>query len=260
MSPSRGRSLLIGNLATLLLIVALELVARAGVLSDTVMPRVSDVLLELFSLLGSSAFWLAVGQTMLAWAIGLAISIAVAVPLGLVVGALPVVYEWLRTTIEFLRPIPPVALLPLLILVVGADQSLKVALIVIATIWPLLFQMLYGVQDVDRVLQETARSYRMPALFRARHIVLPSTLPYLVTGIRIAATIALIVAVSAELVSGAPGLGTSISLAQSGGASVDTWALVFTTGALGVLINAALRGVERRVLHWHPSQRARVAQ
>ena len=259
MTPSRRRGLLLGTGTTLLLLVLLELVARLGILSRTVAPPVSEVVAELGHLLTTAAFWTAIGDTMQAWAIGLALSAVVAVPLGLLIGAVPALYAWVRTTIEFLRPIPPVALLPLVILVLGANQSMKVSLVFIATIWPLLFQMLYGVQDVDNVLQETARAYRMPSVFRARHIVLPSTLPYLMTGLRISATIALIVAISTELVSGAPGLGTAISLAQAGGAVVATWALILTAGVLGVLINVVFRGVERKVLHWHPSQRVQAA-
>jgi len=256
MTAVRRKALVLGSVTTLLLALLLEAVSRSGLVSRAVVPPASKVLVEFAHLLATSGFWTAVGETMAAWAAGLGISIVVAVPAGLLIGAVPAIYDWLRTTIEFFRPIPPVALLPLVILVLGANQSMKISLVVIATIWPLLFQMLYGVQDVDRVLQETSRSYRMSAIFRARHIVLPSTLPYLVTGVRIAATIALIVAISTELVSGAPGLGTAISLAQSSGAVVRSWAFIFTAGVLGLLINVVFRGLERRLLRWHPSRRA----
>ncbi|MFL5974403.1 MAG: ABC transporter permease subunit, partial [Solirubrobacterales bacterium] len=91
---------------------------------------------------------------------------------------------------------------------------------------------------------------------RVRHLVWPTALPYVMTGLRLAAAVALILAVTAELVIGAPGLGHEIALAQQGGATADLYALVVATGLIGVTINMVVRAIERRALHWHPSVRA----
>lgn len=245
----------LGAGTTVLILALLEVLSRTGAIARDVLPPISAVAEQLFGQLTNQAFWVDIGSTLQAWAIGLVISIVVAVPVGLVLGSVPLAYEWIRTAIEFLRPIPPVALIPLAILVWGPTQEMKVFLIVISSVWPLLFQTLYGVQDVDRVLKETARAYQLSPLDRGRFIVLPSTVPYLVTGLRISATIALIVTIAAELVSGAPGLGSSIQLAQASASSDEAWALIFTVGILGLLINAGFRSVERRWLRWHSSQR-----
>jgi ABC-type nitrate/sulfonate/bicarbonate transport system permease component len=118
---------------------------------------------------------------------------------------------------------------------------------------------MYGVQDVDPVAQETARSFRMGWWSRVRHLVWPTALPYVLTGVRLAAAVALILAITAELVIGSPGLGNRIGAAQSGGAVATMYALVLVTGGLGVTVNLLARLLERRVLRWHPSIRGEVA-
>jgi ABC-type nitrate/sulfonate/bicarbonate transport system permease component len=86
-------------------------------------------------------------------------------------------------------------------------------------------------------------------------VTLPSAVPYIATGLRIASAVSLILTVTAELVIGAAGLGRSINLARSGGNEELMYALILATGVLGLLLNAVFQRVERRVLHWHPSQR-----
>jgi ABC-type nitrate/sulfonate/bicarbonate transport system permease component len=185
----------------------------------------------------------------------LGIASAVAIPLGIVVGSAPLLYRALRVLIEFLRPIPSVALIPLAILVYGTGMQSKVFLIVFASFWPLLVQTLYGVQDVDPVAQDTARSFGSPRSQRLLRVTLPSSVPYIATGLRLASTTALILAVTAELVIGSPGLGREINLAQSAGAADQMYALIIVTGLLGWGLNALFGRGERRVLHWHPSHR-----
>ena len=106
--------------------------------------------------------------------------------------------------------------------------------------------MLYGVQDVDPVARDTARSFRLGRLARIRHVVWPTALPYVMTGIRLAAAVALILAITAELIIGAPGLGNGSGPRQSGGAVDTMYALVLVTGLLGVAVNVRARLLERR--------------
>ena len=116
-------------------------------------------------------------------------------------------------------------------------------------------QTLYGVQDVDPVATDTARSFGFGRTQRLWRVTLPSAVPYIATGIRISAAVALILVVTAELVIGAAGLGREINLARQG-QNVDLmYALILATGVLGVAVNMLFTRLERRVLHWHPSQR-----
>lgn len=232
-----------------------ELMPILGVVQAKYLPPASEVIAALITDLGLTAFWVAVGDTLVAWAIGLVIAVVAALVLGLVIGMSPFLRRFTNSSIEFLRPIPSVALIPLAVLLFGIKIESSLLLIVYACFWQVLIQVLYGVADVDNVAMQTAKSYGFSYLQRVRDVVFPTMLPYLMTGIRLAASVALILAITAELLIGSPGLGREIALAQSGGAISGMYALILATGFLGVAINAVTRIVEKRVLSWHPSVR-----
>jgi ABC-type nitrate/sulfonate/bicarbonate transport system permease component len=232
-----------------------ELMPVVGLVQAKYLPPASEVIAALIADLGLTAFWVAVWDTMLAWLIGLVIAVVAALVLGLVIGMSPFLRRLTNSSIEFLRPIPSVALIPLAVLLFGIKLESSLLLIVYACFWQVLIQVLYGVADVDNVAMQTARSYGFSYVQRVRDVVFPTMLPYLMTGIRLAASVALILAITAELLIGSPGLGKEIALAQSGGAISGMYALILATGFLGVGINAVTRIVEKRVLSWHPSVR-----
>ncbi len=236
-----------------------ELAVRSGLLSDTSFPPMSETVAELGRQLGTGDFWTAVLNTLQGWVLGLGIAILLAVPLGILIGSSRLAYRALRVPIEFLRPIPSVALIPLAVLVYGTALESKVLLAVFASFWPLFVQTLYGVQDVDPVVTDTARSFGLGRFERIWRIRLPSAVPYIATGVRISSAVALILAVTAELVIGSAGLGRSIAVAQAGGALDLMYALIIATGMLGWGLNVLATRGERRVLHWHPSQRLAAA-
>jgi ABC-type nitrate/sulfonate/bicarbonate transport system permease component len=236
-----------------------EAAPRLGAVSARHLPPASEVLATLAERAATPAFWAAVGDTLTGWALGLAIAFAAAVLLGLTLGSLPRVRAFTDSTVDFLRPIPSVALIPLAVLMYGTDLRSTLLLVVYASFWILYIQVLYGVADVDPVAEQTARSYGLGRLARVRHVVWPTTLPYLMTGLRLAAAVALILSVTAQLVIGSPGLGREIAVAQSSGAVASVYALIVATGGLGVLVNTGVRVLERRVLHWHASVRGEAA-
>jgi ABC-type nitrate/sulfonate/bicarbonate transport system permease component len=210
---------------------------------------------ELGHQLGSGAFWTATGQTLRGWVVGLLLAMAIGVIAGVVIGSVPVLREFTASTIEFLRPIPSVALIPLVVLIFGSRPQSALTLVVYAATWQILVQVLYGVADVDPVARDTARSYGFSKLSIARSVVWPTALPYVLTGFRLAAAVALILEITAELVVGVPGLGQQIGVAQSSGAVTQTYALVIVVGLIGVLVNLFARLLEKRLLQWHPSVR-----
>lgn len=233
-----------------------ELSSRSGVVDPRFLPPASDIVAVLLSNLLHGKFWIAAGQTMQAWAIGLAVSIVLGVVLGFGIGSSAVLRRLTNSTVEFLRPIPSVALIPLAVLLFGVKIESSLMLIIYASFWQVFIQVLYGVADVDNIAMQTARSYGLSSMARIRYVVFPTTLPYLMTGVRLATAVALILAVTAGLVIGSPGLGREIALAQSGGAVPEMYALAVATGLIGVGINVAMRSVERRVLSWHASVRS----
>jgi ABC-type nitrate/sulfonate/bicarbonate transport system permease component len=244
-----------GWVGVLAVLVLLELVVRVGIIPSRYFPPMTRTFSTLFSQLGEGSFWRAVLQTLEGWALGLGIAAVIAIPLGMLIGSNMLVYRGLRPIIEFLRPIPSVALIPLAILIYGTGMQSKVFLAAFASTWPLLIQAIYGVRDLDPVQRETARSFRIPLRDRLLRVSLPGAIPYIATGLRISSATALVLVVTAELVIGAPGLGRSINTARAGGVPDLMYALTIATGLLGWALNVVLAWVEARALHWHPSHR-----
>ena len=251
-----GRRWALPWLGVLGVLAVFELLTRGEVISPRYFPPPSEMLAALADEVMRSGFWAAVANTLQGWALGLGIAALIAIPVGVVVGSSRLLYRSLRGVIEFLRPIPSVALIPLAILIYGSGLESKVFLAAFASTWPLLMQTLYGVQDVDPVATDTARSFGLGRAARLLRVTLPSAIPYIATGVRISAAVSLILCVTAELVIGAAGLGREINLARQGGAVDLMYALIVATGLLGWAMNAVFTRAERRVLHWHPSQRA----
>ena len=256
--PAGGKKSALGVVGIAGFLLVWEAAPRLGIVEARFLPPASEVLAALLIDLGLKAFWISVGETMMAWALGLAIAATAAVVVGFVIGSSSFLRKATHSTVEFLRPIPSVALIPLAVLLFGVKIESTLMLVVYASFWQVLIQVLYGVADVDTVADSTARTFGLGRIARVRYVVWPTALPYLMTGLRLAASVALILAITAELVIGSPGLGREIGLAQSGGAIAPMYALILVTGLIGVLINLAMRQVERRILSWHSSVRSEV--
>ncbi|MEV4762446.1 ABC transporter permease [Micromonospora chokoriensis] len=241
-------------------LVVWQLIPTLGLVNPLYLPYVTDVLARLFEQLVDLAFWRRLGSTMTSWAIGLTVATLAAVVLGTVVGLVPFLRRATHTAVEFLRPIPSVALIPLAVLLFGIQMQAALVIIIYASFWQVFVQVIYGVADVDAVGRDTARSFGLTRREQLSHLVLPTTLPYLMTGLRLAAAVALILAITAEMVIGNPGLGRMIELSRSAGDAAGLYALVVVTGLLGLTVNLVFRFVERRVLSWHQSIRGEEAR
>ncbi|MDT0443834.1 ABC transporter permease [Streptomyces johnsoniae] len=250
---------LLGPLGLLLCAGLLEAAPRLGLVPAAYLPPLSETAAALADEAAGGAFWSALADTLRGWGYGLAVAAAAGVVLGLVIGGAAPLRRATASTIEFLRPIPSVALVPLAVLLYGTGQTSTLLLVVYASVWPVLLQVLAGVRDVDPVARDTAAGFRLSWWLRLRHLVWPTALPFLMTGLRLAASVALILAVTAQLVIGAPGLGREIARAQAANAVDRMYALVVVTGLLGVAVNAGARALERRVLFWHASVRKEAA-
>ena len=235
-----------------------EAVSRAGLISEQDLPSMTASFGELWSLMHTREFWTNLAYTARGWALGLLIATALAVPIGIVLGSSELAGRAFRVPIEFMRPIPSAVLIPLLFLTLGTNLKSEVFLAAFGAFWPLLVQTIYGVRDVDPLAIDTARSFGVGRFARLYRITLPSAVPYITTGLRIASTVALILAFTAELFMGTPGLGQAMNFATSYGLNDQLYALALATGFLGLAIHFLMSGLERRVLRWHPSQRGEV--
>ncbi len=238
---------------------AFEIIPRAGLVSPRYLAPTSAMLGALGREAATAAFWRALLDTIEGWALGLAIAVAAGTVAGVVIGSRRGLRAATASTIEFLRPIPSVALIPVAVLLYGAQLRSVLLLVVYASFWPVLLQVIHGVADVDPVARDTALSYRLPRWAKIRYLILPTALPYLLTGVRLSAAVALILAITAELVIGAPGLGNEIGVAMASSAVPVMYALIFVVGLIGVAVNLGFRAIERRVLAWHPAVRREAA-
>jgi ABC-type nitrate/sulfonate/bicarbonate transport system permease component len=240
---------------TILIFLLAELIVRGGLVLKTAFPAPTAVLDALYGQVQTESYWLAVWNTLKGWALGLGLAIVVAVPLGILVGTMTWFFRSVRFVVDFVRPIPSIALLPLFILEFGITMQLKINMAALGAFWPLFFQTMYGVQDVDPVARDTARAYKLNRFMRFVFVDLPGATPYIATGLRISASVALVVCVAAELIVGVPGLGTNIFKAQYGGQLSNMYAFIVTSGVIGLVIAIGFNRLERITLKWHPSQR-----
>lgn len=249
------RKPLLGLLGVIGFLLTWQLIPTLGIIDSRYLPHATTVLAKLGTEFSDLEFWRNVGRTMTTWFVGLLIATVAATAIGTVVGLVPVLRRLTHTTVEFLRPIPSVALIPLAILMFGFQMPAALLIVVYASFWQVFVQVLYGVADVDTVARDTARSFGLSRASRFRNLVLPTALPYIMTGVRLGAAVALILTVTAELLIAVPGIGRVIVFARSAGEVPTVYAYVVVAGLLGLIVNIAFRLVERRVLSWHQSVR-----
>lgn len=253
------RKTLLGFIGAVGFLATWQMIPMLGIIKPQYLPYATDTLAWLGAQFVDLAFWRNVGHTMTAWAIGLVIATVLAIVLGGIIGMTPFLRRATHSMVEFLRPIPSVALIPLAVLLYGFQLPAALIIIVYATFWQVFVQVLYGVADIDAVARDTANSYRIPRRTQLTSLVFPTVLPYLMTGLRLAAAVALILAVTAEMTIGNPGLGAVINTARNAGNSVVIYGIVVMTGLLGVTINLVFLVIERRSLSWHQSVRGEEA-
>jgi len=232
-----------------------EAAGRLGIISRAALPLTSSVLARVVLLAGNTRFLADVGATLEAWAVGMAITVAVGVPLGVLLGTLPGVRSATRAIVEFLRPIPSVALIPLVGLLLGPGLRLSATLIVYGAIWPVLYNTIAGIDDVDPLAKETNRAFGFSWLATIRMVSLPSAAPFIATGIRLASAVAIILDIAAGYLAGpinGPGIGAYIAQESTGAGDLTViLAATVWAGILGLALDLILTGAQRRLLRWH---------
>jgi ABC-type nitrate/sulfonate/bicarbonate transport system permease component len=243
------------TVATVLLL--WQAVTVTGVVSPGQFPTMSDTLIALGREVGTGRVWPAIGATLIGWLIGMVITIVLGLVIGTALAFNGFAQRSAAPVIETFKAIPAIAILPLVILVAGSTLPMKVFLVCFAAFWPFLIQVIYGVRSMDPIVLDTARALGMRGTRRFFAVSIPSASPYLVTGMRIASAQALILCIVAEIVGGAAGIGRNILLAQNTGvvAYPTMYAYIIVAGVLGIVLTGAFFLLEKRVMHWHESQR-----
>lgn len=229
----------------------LELVTRSGLVSARFLPPFSEIVANVFLLFGREDFLSALGVTLGAWLLAFVITVVIGVSLGVALGLSDLAYRMTRTLIDIIRPLPAIAMIPLILLILGRGLETALVVTVLGSVWPVLFNTIAGVHDVDPLAKQMARvfAYTRPQVLT--RVVLPSASPFIAVGIRLSASVALISVVTVELIAGGSGLGAFIGTIGATGNSVAlVYAAIVVTGLLGLAINFAMELVQNRVFAW----------
>jgi len=243
------RANLAGWLFVVLLSAVLEAVVRLFELQDS-LPPPSATLHALADGMVSGTLPGELVTTLESYAVGLALAIVGGVVLGVAIGSSRTLLDASFVVIEFLRPIPAVALIPLAILFFGVGVPMRRLLIAYGALWPILINTLYGVRGTDQVLHDVAATSGVTRVGRLVRVTLPAALPSIATGIRVSASLALLVGVTAEFVIGTEGIGSYMQRQQLAYQLPELYAAIVLVGLLGYVINVGLRVTEQRVVFW----------
>ncbi|HJP65080.1 MAG TPA: ABC transporter permease subunit, partial [Actinomycetota bacterium] len=240
---------------------ALEIVVPLGILALLIVwsagstsfyfPPVTDMLVTFKQTWLFDRFASDVLPSLCRLAAGYALAAAIGIGAGVVIGSVPLAARAAEPIVEFLRAIPPPALIPFGILVLGIGDPMKIFVITVVCLWPVLLNTVEGVRSVDEVLAETCRAYGVGGLARLRHLVLRSASPQIVTGMRQALSIAIILMVISEMFAASNGLGFTIVQFQRSFAIPEMWSGVLLLGLLGFALSLLFRLAENRVLAWY---------
>ena len=235
-----------GLILPAVLIVSAEMAFLAGSFgADTLAPP-SQIAAAFVHAMRDGSLLLATKDTLAATFGGLAVGGVIGMSLGVLLGLVRPLDQLLHFPIEIVRPVPSVALIPIAMVVAGFGLRMEVAVVAFATIWPVLITSRAAVGEIEPRWIEVARVLRLSTLALITKIILPAALPRMFVGIRLAAGIALIVAVTVEIAANPLGLGYAMMLAQQSLNPALMLACLFWIGLIGVALNAGLSFIQAR--------------
>nr|WP_185049732.1 ABC transporter permease [Thermocatellispora tengchongensis] len=182
---------------------------------------------------------------------GYVLATLLGVGLGVPIGLSPRLRATAEPVLEFFRAIPPPILVPLVMLLAGIDNAMKVLVIVSGCVWPILLNTVEGVRALDEVLSDTCRMYGVRGLSRLRRFTLRGASPQIMAGLRQALSIGIILMVISEMFASSSGLGFTIVLFQRQFQIAEMWSGIVLLGLLGFALSVLFRWLERRVLSWY---------
>ncbi len=248
-----GQTRVTGVILIFVLFAIWEFLSRADLVYADYFPPVTtivqaflhDVFMEKRELIGHA------GDTLRRAFIGYFFGILIGTALGILTGIWRAAYEMLEPTIELLRPMPSVAIIPIAILFMGMGDRLNIFIIAWAATWPVFVNTLDGVRSVDPTLVATARIFQLSRGDIIRKVMIPSALPYIVSGYRISLGIAFIVVVVTEMVVSGSGLGFYIIDNSRSFRVPEMYAGMLMIAVVGYLFNALFVRLDTHFLSWH---------
>jgi NitT/TauT family transport system permease protein len=227
-----------------------ETAPRLGLVDPTFLPPFSEVARAWWGLAADGQLADNARASLVRTFSGFGLAVAVAVPLGLLIGWYRPVADLLGPLLEVFRNTAALALLPVFVLLLGIGETSKISIVVYACTWPILLNTISAVRNVDPTLLKLAKSMDLPAPRLFQKVILPSAVPVMFTGIRLAGAVSILVLVAAEMIGAKAGLGYLINASQYNFAIPQMYAGIITISAIGVAFNQLLVAVERRLSSW----------
>ncbi|CAG4888255.1 aliphatic sulfonate ABC transporter permease SsuC [Paraburkholderia gardini] len=240
-------------IAPLLILLAWEVATRSGVLSARVLPEPLAVVKAAWSLIRSGEMWTDVKVSAWRAVSGLVIGGGIGLVLGLATGLFRSAEVVLDSTVQMIRNIPALAMIPLVILWFGIEEEAKVFLVALGVFFPIYVNTYHGIRSVDANLIEMARSYGVKGFPLYRHVILPGALPSILVGVRFAFGLMWVTLIVAETISTQSGIGYMTMNAREFLQTDVVVVGILLYAALGKLADMFAKYIERVALRWHPA-------
>ena len=258
--PRLGTRILTHTWVFLLLVVAWELIAKR--VDKFYFPPLSTIVRdarELWLSGPASHLWLddvvaqQIAPSLVRLAAGFVLAAVLGVVVGLAIGRSRVFADFVLPVVHFMRSVPPVALVPIFMLLFGIGTNMRVLLICFTSVWPILLNTIDGVREIEPVYLDTGRVFGISRRRMLWSVILPAIMPRIFAGLRISSALALIVMVVSEMTAATSGIGYSLTYAQQSFKYADMWSYILLLGVIGWLLNLVIKVPERMLLKWQPA-------
>ena len=227
-----------------------QLAAELKLINPIFFPSPARTFGELYLQTTSGRLWQPLGATALRMLYGWALACIAGITLGAAIGSSRVARDYLEPLLDFLRPLPASAIIPVAILFLGLSHAMSTVVIAFGSLWPVLLATVHGFKHTEPHLLELCQTLEMRRGELLANVALPGALPDILAGVRVSLAIALILAVVTEMQASLPGLGQNILLAQRSFRSPELYAGIVVLGIIGFAVNHGLLVAERRLLRW----------
>jgi len=251
MPTTRARDLLRSVAIPFVLVLVWEGLSRAGMINPMLLPSPWHVFLRWLNYLETGELLHDAVSSLYRIVVGFLIGTALALPLGLAMGVSKTAYAFLNPVLQVLRPIPPIAYIPLAILWFGLGNPPAFFLISLGAFFPVLMNTVAGVRSVDAIYIRAARNLGSDGRSLFLRVILPAATPHIMTGIRVGFGVAFIVVIVAEMIAVNNGLGYRILEAREYFWSDKIIAGMITIGLVGLAIDSGLSRLSDYLLRWH---------
>lgn len=246
-----GLRMAAGSLVVFAALVALWWAAsQGGWVSRVFLPTPPETVRALTDGLADGRLWQFTAATVGRMVTGWLLASLLGVMLGALIGSSATVRAWLLPTLEFIRPLPASAVMPLAIAIFGLSSGMVLFVVAFGAMWPVLLATIHGFVSVHPRLGEVSAALQLSRTDFAFKVGLPNSMPDILAGMRLSMTVSLIVSVVGEMVASQAGLGQAILLAARSYRASDLYAGVVLLGAIGFASNALLARAETRLLRW----------